>query len=471
MPIFSDRLKHAWSAFFGRDAPSYQELGPSYSRKPDKVRLSRGNSRSVVTAIYNRIAMDCASVGIHHVKLDNVGRFKEYIKSGLEECLTVEANLDQTGRAFLHDVYLSLLDEGCVAIVPTKTDIDPNISAGFDIQKLRVGKVKQWYPKHVRVELYDEDIGEFVERTYRKKFIALPENPFMAVMNEPNSTLQRLQNKLALLDLVDERTSSGRMDMVIQVPYSSKTEMQKKHAESRREALEKQLQESKYGIAWMDGTEKIVQLNRPIENNLLDQIDSLRSELYNQLGLTKAVFEGTANETEMLNYNNRTIEPIISAVVDEMKRKFLSKTARTQLQSIVFFREPFKLVPVTQIANIADVMTRNAILSANEFRAILGFRPSDGERANELINNNMPMQYIGGEPAVTPGDENGGATSPGEDTIADSGGASDETFPNIMDTPISELTDDGSLSHSAMLVERFLRKKNATWAREVEDNE
>lgn len=436
MPRFSDRLKHAWSAFFGRDAPAYN-LGPGYSVRPDTRRSTRVNARSVVTGIYNRIAMDCASVAIHHVRLDEAGRFSEHVNSGLEECLNVEANIDQTGRAFRQDVYASLLDEGCVAIVPVETDVDPKYSSGYDIRQLRVGRVVSWYPKHVRVEVYNEEAGRKQEITLPKKMVALPENPFRAVMNEPNSTLQRLQQKLSLLDLVDERTSSGRMDMIIQVPYSSKSEMQKNHAEARRKALEDQLQNSKYGVAWMDGTEKIVQLNRPIENNLLDQIEALRNELYSQLGLTKEVFEGTADEQTMLNYINRTIEPILASVVDEMKRKWLSKTARTQRQTIMFFQEPFKLVPVTELAKIADVFTRNAILSANELRAVLGYRPSDGDRANELINNNMPAEAIGGDPAMAPGTE---ASSLPAEQPQSAAITTQQPQTDLMDTPISALT-------------------------------
>lgn len=440
MPRFSDRLKHAWSAFFGRDAPPVRDLGPAYSQRPDTPRLSRGNARSFVAGIYNRIALDCASVAMHHVRLDQAGRFSEFVMSGLEECLTVEANLDQTGRAFRHDIFLSLLDEGVVAVVPVETDIDPKYSGGYDIRKLRVGRVKQWHPDYVEVECYNEKKGIKEAIAVPKKIVALPENPFRAVMNEPNSTLQRLQRKLALLDLVDERTSSGRMDMIIQVPYSSKSEMQKKHANERREALEKQLENSKYGVAWMDGTEKIVQLNRPIENNLLDQIEALRTEFYSQLGMTKEVFEGTADEQTMLNYNNRTIEPLLSAVVDEMKRKWLTKTARSQRQSIIFFREPFKLVPVAELANLADVFSRNAVLSANEIRAILGFRPSESDRANELINNNMPAEAIGGDPAITPGDEAPVPEDASAGYLPDSNVTplTPETDP--MDTPVSALT-------------------------------
>ena len=403
MARFSEKLKHAFNVFFGRDAPDYN-IGPAYSQRPDVYRLTRGNAKSLVSSIYNKIATDCAAVAIHHVVLDDQGRFSEFVQSGLEDCLTLAANIDQTGRAFLNDLYLSLLDEGSVAIVPIDIDVDDMYVDGYDILSLRVGRVVQWYPQHVRVEVFHEPTGQKKEITLPKTMVAIPENPFRTVMNEPNSTLKRLQRKLALIDLVDERTSSGKMDMIIQVPYSSKTDMQKKHAESRREALEQQLSESKYGIAWMDGTEKITQLSRPIENNLLEQINSLRDELYAQLGISKEVFDGTASEQVMLNYNNRTLEPIISAVVDEMKRKFISRTARIDYKmSIMFFREPFKLVPVGELAKIADVLTRNAILSSNELRGILGFRPSEGERADELINNNMPDQDIYGTPAVAPG--------------------------------------------------------------------
>ena len=439
MPRFSDRLKHAWSAFFGRDAPAYHNYGPGYSTRPDTRRLSRVNARSVVTGIYNRIAVDCASVAIHHVRLDEVGRFKEFVNSGLENCLTTEANIDQTGRAFRQDLFLNLLDEGCIAVLPTKADVDPKYTNGYDIQELRVGRVVEWYPHDVMVEAYDDKTGIFKRDIFPKKMVALPENPFRAVMNEPNSTLQRLQNKLALLDVVDERTSSGRMDMIIQVPYSSRTEMQKNHAENRRKQLESQLENSKYGVAWMDGTEKIIQLNRPIENNLLDQIEALRTELYSQLGLTKEVFEGTADEQVMLNYMNRTVEPIVSAVVDEMKRKWLSKTARSEQyrQTVMYFSEPFKLVPVTELAKIADVLTRNAILSANEIRAILGYQPSEGQRANELINNNMPVNAIGGQPAMAPG---GNPANPDSTIPTEPQAETTQPKTDMMDTPISALT-------------------------------
>ena len=423
MPRFTDRLKHAWSAFFGRDAPVRYDMGPSSSTRPDIVRLSRGNSRSIVTAVYNRIAIDCAAVPIKHVRLDEGDRFKEVIAgSGLNECLAVEANIDQTGRAFMQDAVLSLLDEGVIAIVPVETDTSPLFSGSFDIRQLRTGKVVQWYPKHVRVECYNERSGKKEEITIPKKMVALPENPFRSVMNEPNSTLQRLQRKLVLLDLIDEKTASSNLNLIVQVPYSARRELDKKRAEQRREDIENQLEKSKLGIAYMDGTEKVIQLNKPLENNLLEQVETLRKEFFNQLGLTEEVFNGTATEEQMLNYNNRTIEPILSAIVDEMKRKFLTKTARSQRQSIMFFREPFRLVPVNELAKIADVFTRNEILSSNEFRAILGFKPADSDRANELINKNMPVEDIG-QPAIAP----------------DAELTNDQPQIDLMSTPISAL--------------------------------
>ncbi len=426
MPRFTDRLKHAWSAFFGRDAPVRYDYGPSSSIRPDLVKLSRGNSRSIVTAVYNKISIDCASVPIKHVRLDEADRFKEVIPSGLNDCLSVEANIDQTGRAFLQDVYLSLLDEGVVAIVPVETDVSPLSSGGFDIKELRTGKVIEWMPRHVKVECYNEKSGKKEIITLPKKMVALPENPFRSVMNEPNSTLQRLQRKLVLLDMIDERTASSNLNLIVQVPYSSRRELDKKRAEQRREDIENQLTNSKLGIAYMDGTEKVVQLNKPLENNLLEQIEALRKEFFNQLGLTEEVFNGTANEEQNLNYNNGTLEPLISSVVDEMRRKFLTKTARTQRQSIMFFREPFRLVPVAELAKIADVFTRNEILSSNEFRAILGFKPADSERANELINKNMPVEDVG-TPALAPDSE-----------VPEYG---DSPRPDIMSTPISALGD------------------------------
>lgn len=396
MPRFTDRLKHAWSAFFGRDAP--RNLGPQYSMRPDVHRLRRGNAKSIVAPIYNKIAVDCASVPIKHVRLDENGKFEEEIKTSfLSYCLTTEANIDQTSRAFFQDAVMSMLDEGVVALVPVKTDDSPIDGRAFDVMELRTGKVVAWYPEDVRVECYNDRTGRKEEITIPKRMTALVENPFAAVMNEPNSTMQRLERKLAILDYVDELTGSGRLDLIIQVPYSSRREMDKQRADYRRQDIEEQLTKSKYGIAWLDGTENVVQLNRPLENNLLEQIQDLRNELYNQLGMTEEIFNGTADEQQRLNYNNCTLEPIMSAIVDEMKRKFLSKTARTRGQSIMFFREPFKLVPMEELAKIADVFTRNEIMTSNEFRAVIGFKPVDTDRANELINKNMPVQDITGE--------------------------------------------------------------------------
>lgn len=396
MPEFTTRLKHAWNAFFGRDAPA-RDLGPSYGSRPDRPRLSRGNARSIVSALYNRIAMDVASVPIRHVRLDDQDRYVDTIHSGLNECLNVEANLDQSGRAFMQDVVMSMLDEGCVAIVPVETDLDPVISGSYDIRSMRVAKVVQWFPKHVRLDIYNENTGQHEQITLPKRMVAVIENPFYAVMNETNSTLQRLQRKLVLLDAVDEMTSSGKLNMIIQLPYVVKSPLRKKQAEARRQEIHDQLSsgDNKLGIAYTDGTEKITQINRPLENNLMDQIEYLTKMLYAQLGLTEEVFNGTASEQQMLDYNNRTLEPILSAITDEMKRKFLTKTARTQHQSIKFFREPFRLTPVNNLADIADRFTRNEILSSNEFRALLGYKPSDDPRADELINKNMPIQDTG----------------------------------------------------------------------------
>lgn len=395
MPEFTTRLKHAWNAFFGRDAP-VRDIGISYGTRPDRKRLTRGNARSIVAALYNRIAMDVASVAIRHVRLDDQGRYQEDIQSGLNNCLNVEANLDQSSRAFLQDVVMSMFDEGCVAIVPVETDLNPIYNGGYDIRSMRTGRITQWYPKHVRVELYNENTGRKEEITLPKKMVCVVENPFYAVMNEPNSTLQRLQHKLVLLDAVDEATSSGKLNMIVQLPYTTKSPLRKKQAEMRRRELQEQLSEdNKFGIAYMDGTEKITQISQPLENNLLEQIEYLTKTLYSQLGLTEEVFNGTASEQQMLDYNNRTIEPILSAITDEMRRKFLTKTARSQRQDIKFFRDPFRLTPVNNLADIADRFTRNEILSSNEFRGILGYKPSDDPRADELLNKNMPIQDTG----------------------------------------------------------------------------
>ena len=390
MPSLLDRLVHGWNAFMNKDPTrtsiDYGEI--SYYR-PDRVRLSRGNERSIATAVYNRIAMDVAALDVFHIRLDDNGRFLEMIDSGLNNCLTLEANIDQTGRAFLQDVVMSMLDEGCVAIVPTDTTVNPEITGAYDILTMRTGRITEWRPEHVRVQLYNEHTGRKEEILIPKKMCAIIENPLYAVINEPNSTMQRLIRKLALLDMTDEQNSSGKLDMIIQLPYVIKTEARRQQAEERRKDIEMQLKGSKYGIAYTDGTERITQLNRPVENNLMSQIEYLTSMLYSQLGITQAILDGTADEQTMLNYNNRTIEPIISAIVDEMRRKFLTKKARSTRQSIDFFRDPFKLVPVNSMAEIADKFTRNEIMTSNEIRQIVGMSPSKDPKADELRNKNL----------------------------------------------------------------------------------
>lgn len=385
------RVRHAWNAFVNNRDPTarYQDIGASYSYRPDRPRLTRGNERSIVTSIYNRIAMDCAAVDIKHVKLDENDRFLSEIKSDLNSCLSLEANADQTGRAFIQDVVMSMLDEGCVAIVPTDTDKDPNLTDSYKILSMRTGKIIDWHPEHVKVRVYNERTGRKEDIILPKRTVCIIENPLYSVMNEPNSTVQRLIRKLCLLDAVDEQAGSGKLDLIIQLPYIIKTEARRKQAEDRRKDIEMQLSGSKYGIAYTDGTERITQLNRPVENNLLKQVEYLTNMAYGQLGITQAVMDGTADEKTMLNYNNRTIEPILSAIVDEMKRKFLTKTARSQNQSIEFFRDPFKLVPVNDIAEIADKFTRNEILTSNEIRQIIGMKPSDDPKADQLINSNI----------------------------------------------------------------------------------
>ena len=392
---FGSRLKHAFNAFMNRD-PTYgkESMGPGYSMRPDRSRLTRGNERSIVTSIYNRIAIDVAAININHCRVDENQRLVENIDSTLNTCLNLEANIDQTGRAFMQDVVMSLLDEGCVAIVPVETSIDPAVSSSYDIWSIRTGKILEWHPEHVRVRVYNEKTGCREDITVPKKTVAIVENPLYAVMNEPNSTMQRLIRKLNLLDAVDEQSGSGKLDMIIQLPYVIKTEARRKQADKRIKDIEDQLK-GPYGIAYTDGTEKIVQLNRPIENNLMKQIEYLTNMLYSQLGITQTVLDGTADEQTMLNYYSRTIEPIISAIVDEMKRKFLTKTARTQMQTIKFFRDPFRLVPVGNIAEIADKFTRNEILTSNENRQISGMKPSDDPKADQLINSNLnqPEDY------------------------------------------------------------------------------
>lgn len=394
------RLKHAWNAFMNRDPTSdFRDTGPGYTYRPDRPRLTRGNERSIITAIYNRIALDAANVTIQHVQLDKDNRYLETRDSDLNRCLTLDANIDQTGRAFIQDAVLSMLDEGCIALVPIDTTGDPNSTGSYDIQSIRTGKIVEWYPKHIKVLVYNDRTGLKQEIKFRKDTVAIIENPFYAVMNEPNSTLQRLIRKLNLLDGVDEKNSSGKLDLVIQLPYSTKTESRRKMAEERRKDIEMQLVGSKYGIAYIDSTERMTQLNRPVENNLMSQIEYLTSMLYSQLSITQAVLDGTADEKTMLNYNNRTIEPILAAITDEMKRKFLTVTARTQKQSICFFRDPFRLVPVSEIAEIADKMTRNEIMTSNEIRQVIGMKPSSDPNADVLRNKNLS------EPNNTQSDE------------------------------------------------------------------
>src|SRR5574344_64922 len=387
---FGSRLKHAWNAFLNKEPTrSYQDYGMGYSYRPDRTRLTRGNERSIVTSVYNRIALDVSSISVQHVRLDENNRFLSVIDSGLNGCLTVEANLDQTGRAFMQDVVMSMLDEGSVAIVPTDTTFNPEITGSYDIQTMRTGQILEWHPSHIKIRVYNELTGRKEEIVQPKKTTAIVENPLYAVMNEPSSTMQRLVRKLNLLDVVDEQSSSGKLDLIIQLPYVIKTEARRQQAEKRRKDIEDQLSGSKYGIAYTDGTEHITQLNRAAENNLMKQIEYLTSMLYSQLKITQSILDGTANEETMLNYYNRTIEPILSALVDEMKRKFLTKTARSQLQSILFFRDPFKLVPVNEIAEIADKFTRNEIASSNEIRQVIGWKPSKDPKADELRNKNL----------------------------------------------------------------------------------
>ena len=385
-----DRLKHAWNTFKNKDPTQVNwNIGPSYGYRPDRMRYTRGNERSIVTAVYNRIAMDVAAVNLKHIRLDENDRYKETIDSGLNNCLSVEANLDQTGRAFIQDLVASMLDEGCVAAVPTDADDEPEDSGNFKVYTLRTGKILEWYPRHVKVEVYNEQEGQRQQIIIPKSTVPLIENPMYSVMNEPNSIYQRLVRKLTLLDVVDEQTSSGKLDLIIQLPYIIKTEARREQAEKRRRDIEKQLSEGKYGIAYTDATERITQLNRPVENNLMKQIEYLTSMFFSQLGITQSILDGTADEKTMLNYYNRTIEPILSAIADEMKRKFLTPTARSQKQTIAYFRDPFKLVPVNDIAEIADKFTRNEIMTSNEIRQVIGMKPSSDPNADVLRNKNL----------------------------------------------------------------------------------
>ena len=421
------RLKNAWNAFLNRDPTYvYKDSGYSSYYRPDRVRFSRGNEKSLVTSIYNRIAIDVASVKIQHVRLDDNGRYKEEIDSGLNSCFNLEENVDQTGRAFIQDIVMSMFDEGCVAIVPVDTDKNPDATDSYDILSMRTGKIIEWYPSKVKVRVYNERTGKKEDIIVPKKTVGIIENPLYAVINEPSSTMQRLVRKLNLLDAIDEQSGSGKLDLIIQLPYIIKSEARRQQAETRRRDIESQLSDSKYGIAYTDGTERITQLNRPVENNLMKQIEYLTSTLYGQLGITQSIMDGTADEKTMLNYNSRTIEPIVSAIVDELKRKFLTKTARSQKQSILFFRDPFKLVPVNDIAEIADKFTRNEILTSNEIRQIIGMKPSEDPKADELVNSNIAQPE--GDPSMM-------KEYPEEEMPVD------ESQTSFVDTPISELID------------------------------
>lgn len=424
---FVNRIKHAWNAFLSRDPPEMRDpysggylYGSTY--RPDRARFPLGGDRSIITSIYNRIAMDCASVSIKHVRLDENGRYSETIESGLNNCISFEANIDQTGRAFIQDIVMSMLEEGCVAIVPVETSLDPIKTGSYDILSMRTGKIVEWFPEHIRVNTYNEKFGQRQDIVIPKKIAAIVENPFYSVMNEPNSTMQRLIRKLTLLDMSDEDSTSGKLDLIVQLPYMLKGETKKKAAEERRRDLQNQLSSSQYGIAYIDSTEHVVQLNRAVENNLLSKVEYYMKLVYSQLGITEAIMDGTADEKTMLNYQSRTIEPIIAAIVDAMSCKFLTKTARTQGQAIWYFKDPFKLVPVAQLAELADKLTRNEIMSSNEFRQIIGLKPSDDPAADELRNKNL------NEP-TTPALEEGAEVNLEEN----------QQGPSLADVPVSQL--------------------------------
>ena len=399
----SSRLMHAWNAFRNNRDPTQhaRDLGHSYSIRPDRPRFSRGNERSIVTSVYNRIALDVSSINIQHCKLDEDNRYIETIDSKLNSCLNLEANIDQSGRAFIQDVVMSMLDEGCVAIVPVDTTLDPKVTGSYDILTMRTGRITEWFPEHVRVKLYNDRTGQKEEIVVPKRTTAIIENPLYAVINEHNSTMQRLVRKLNILDAIDEQSGAGKLDLIIQLPYVIKSQARRQQAEDRRKDIEMQLSGSKYGIAYTDGTERITQLNRPVDNNLMKQIEFLTSTLYSQLGITQSVMDSTADEKTMLNYYDRTIVPIISAIVDELKRKFLTKTARSQKQSIMYFRDPFKLVPIGELAETADKLTRNEIMSKNEIRQVIGLKPSKDPKADQLINSNI-SQPNGAPPPTDP---------------------------------------------------------------------
>lgn len=403
---FGERLRHAWNAFNGNQQIQYRDIGSSYSYRPDRVRLSCRNERSIVTSVYNRIAMDIAAIKIRHVYTDDDGNFVSFINSGLDNCLSFEANIDESGRSFIQDIVLSMLDEGVVAIVPTDTDIDPDITKGYDVLSMRTGQIIDWYPRHVRVRVYDDRTGQKRDILMAKSNVAIVENPLYSVVNEPNSTMQRLIRKLVLLDAIDEQSGSGKLDLIIQLPYVVKTQARREQAEERRKEIENQLTGSKYGIAYTDGTEHITQLNRPVENNLMKQIEYLTSMLYSQLGINQSVLDGTADDKAMTNYYARTCEPIVSAIVDSLKRTFLSKTARTRKQSIMYFRDPFSLVPLSELSELADKLTRNEIMSSNEIRQKIGLKPSNDPDADKLKNKNISHPDDGGDNNTNEEEEN-----------------------------------------------------------------
>lgn len=433
---FISRIKSGWNAFRNRDPTSVytHDIGPSYSYRQDRKRFSRGNERSIVTSVYNRIAMDAAAITMLHVQLDDEERFSSVIKSGLNTCMNLEANLDQTGRAYMQDLVQSMLDEGVVADIPVETNKDPNLTDSYDIRSMRSGQILDWYPRHVKVRVYNEDTGQKEDLILAKRTIGIIENPLYAVMNEPSSTMQRLIRKLNLLDAIDEQSGSGKLDLIIQLPYSVKSELRKKQAEDRRTDIIDQLK-GPYGIAYTDGTEKVIQLNRPIENNLMKQIEYLTAQLYSQLGITQTIMDGTADDRTMLNYYNRTIEPIVAAIADERKRKFLTKTARTQGQSIMYFRDPFKLVPVNELAEIADKLTRNEIATSNEMRQIMGWKPSDDPKADQLVNSNISQAKQGGPiPGTAPTE-----TTSEHSEQKESSGSSNSGMADLFSLPISAL--------------------------------
>ena len=425
-PTLLARVKNSWNAFRNRDPTVfYNEPGMSYTYYPDRARFSRGNERSIVTSVYNRIAMDVAAVTIKHCRVDNQGRYVEDINSDLNNCLTLEANIDQTHREFIQDAVMSMFDEGVVALVPIEAKGDVDLSESFDIRSMRVGKIVEWFPRSVKVEVYNDQTGVKEKIMMRKKSVAIIKNPLYSVINEPNSTMKRLVRKLNILDAIDEQSGSGKLDLIIQLPYAVKGELKQQQAEKRRSDIVDQLR-GPFGIAYIDGTEKVIQLNRPIENNLMKQIEYLTNMLYSQIGMDQSILDGTADEKTMLNYNNRIIEPIVSAIIDSMKRSWISKTARSQGQTIMAFSEPFKLVPVNNIAEIADKFTRNEILTSNEIRQIIGFKPSDDPKADKLINSNISQAK---EDTMTD-------DRPIGDTVPNSSAGSLE---RLLSTPISEL--------------------------------